>query len=123
MKMIELVGFAKIYNKISNQSMSILTSYKLNKIMAFYQSDLEFYTNEMQRIIDTFSKKDENGSPILNGENVVMEESSMTQAKEAADNLDKLELQFCNVSFELKELETLELTPADLYYLMPFIKE
>lgn len=123
MKMIELVGFAKIYNKISNQNMSILTSYKLNKIMAFYQSDLEFYTNEMQRIIDTFSKKDENGSPILNGENVVMEESSMTQAKEAADNLDKLELQFCNVSFELKELETLELTPADLYYLMPFIKE
>lgn len=114
-----------ILSKFTEQTMNIKLSYKIMKIMAAIELELQFYREKMQNLIETYGDKDEQGELIRseNGDSIKLKEETMEEYYTKAKELLTFEIELPDYSFTLEELEDLQLSPKDLYILDELIEE
>lgn len=130
MKLVDTLGFADFYRKVKDKQMPFVTAYKLSKLATRVEEEVQFYRDELTKIINEYSLKDENGNPqrTEDGEGV-----KLIPGKEEECGMKIVELQ--NVEIDVGTLLTVDelnsfseynindLTPVEIQSIIPFIQE
>ena len=115
-----------LYNTLSSlkeKEMPIRLSYKFTVILDKIDCEYNFFISEMRKIINKYGLKDENGELVQENGNIKINPDSFGLAEKALQELHETEITLPEVNFTLDELESLNIKPADLRALLPFIKE
>ena len=125
MNILEALAFQELYQKIKNDRISFKTAYKFNKINLALLPDIEFYQENIQKILDNYAEKDEDGNFKSNEENsgVMIKEEKIEQCHKEINDLQSIDVEISDIVFTMDELEGLKITPLELSSLMPLIKD
>ena len=122
----KLGNIETLYNTLSSlkeKEMPIRLSYKFTLLLDKIDCDYNFFISEMRKIINKYGLKDENGELIQENGNIKINPDSFALAEKALEDLHETEIKLPDVTLTLDELESLNIKPADLRALLPFIKE
>lgn len=124
-KMHQILDFELVYNKIKNTKMPIKTIYNFAKFAREINNEKEFYQQELQRIIDNFGERDENGNFVLTEDKtgIQIKKELLNECQKEIALLSNLEIEIKGISLSIDELENVELTLSEMEILMAFIEE
>lgn len=126
MKLVEVFDFLNLRNKIIDKKLPIKTSYKLTRFFNQLEEEAKFFNETLQKIIDEYGQKDENGNFIFtdNGQGVKIKEDKYNECMEKIEELNGIEVKLNYIpSFTLEELEGLDLEMKYINLLMPYISD
>ena len=122
----KLGNIEALYNTLSSlkeKEMPIRLSYKFTLLLDKIDCDYNFFISEMRKIINKYGLKDEHGELVQENGNIKINPDSLSLAEKALEDLHETEIKLPDVTLTLDELESLNIKPADLRALLPFIKE
>ena len=122
----KLGNIETLYNTLSSlkeKEMPIRLSYKFTLLLDKIDCDYNFFISEMRKIINKYGLKDDRGELIQENGNIKINPDSLSLAEKALQDLHETEIKLPDVTLTLDELESLNIKPADLRALLPFIKE
>ena len=125
MKMYEIIDFTNLYEKIKDSQMSLKTAYKFSRLMQRLEKEVEFYQTEFAKILQTYAKKNPDGTIVISDDGEAIE---VISGKESECNLKILELrnleaEVSGFEFTLEELDGLDLTITEVSCLLSLITE
>lgn len=126
MKLVEVFDFLNLRNKIIDKKLPIKTSYKLTRFFNQLEEEAKFFNETLQKIIDEYGQKDENGNFIFtdNGQGVKIKEDKYNDCMGKIEELNSIEVKLnYTPSFTLEELEGLDLEMKYINLLMPYISD
>ena len=122
----KLGNIETLYNTLSSlkeKEMPIRLSYKFTLLLDKIDCDYNFFISEMRKIINKYGLKDDQGELVQENGNIKINPDSFALAEKALEDLHETEIKLPDVTLTLDELESLNIKPADLRALLPFIKE
>lgn len=122
----KLGNIETLYNTLSSlkeKEMPIRLSYKFTLLLDKIDCDYNFFISEMRKIINKYGLKDDRGELIQENGNIKINPDSLSLAEKTLQDLQETEVKLPDVTLTLDELESLNIKPADLRALLPFIKE
>lgn len=119
----EGIALYNIYPAIKDKALPIRSAYKLSKIYNKISNDLTFYREQLDKLIDRYGEKDEDGNPIIKDNGIKVRLGCEDTFKAEITELDNLSVEVEDCSISLDELEGLELSIEQMTSLLPFIKE
>ena len=121
----KVLDLKALYETICKQSMPIKLSYKFSKLYTPILSEADFFSKEMNKIVDEYAEKDESGriQPTQDGKGVQIKSGCMQKVQEKITELNEIEVDVGDIQFTLEELSGLELSLEQVNLLMPFINE
>ena len=122
----KLGNIETLYNTLSSlkeKEMPIRLSYKFTLLLDKIDCDYNFFISEMRKIINKYGLKDEHGELVQENGNIKINPDSLSLAEKALEDLHETEVKLPDITLTLDELESLNIKPADLRALLPFIKE
>lgn len=124
-KITEILDFASFYGAVKSKKMSIATAYKLNKLANAVETEVEFYRNKLQEIIQTYSEKDENGEYVVidGGEGVKIVEGKEEECGKAMYELQNFEIELPDIVFGIDEFANVEITLEEFAHIAPFMRD
>lgn len=120
----QVLNFRNNVGFFSSASLPLKGAYKLNKIRKELDKEEDFYSEELQKIIDKYAKRDENGEYVFNedGSQIMIEEDKIEDCNNDLVNLQNLEVEVNNFNLSIDDLgENVECTPEQLEALMPLM--
>lgn len=122
-KIAEVLDLNKAINELADMKLNTILAYKIARIRKKLQEEVTTIEENRTQLIMPYIKKDENDEPIIdNGIYEVIEE----KRKELTDKLNEFfgtEIKVELPTLQLKELESIELTPKQIEALMKIIEE
>lgn len=124
LKISEALKIEEVYNTIKTQMAPVSVSYKLSKIHNELNSGLNFYQEELKKIIDEYSQKDENGDYVYSEDkqSILIQDCFIDICNKKINELSNFEIEFTQ-SFTIQELATFSLTVDQINSLYPIIVE
>lgn len=124
LKISEALKIEEVYNTIKTQMAPVSVSYKLSKIHNELNSGLKFYQEELKKIIDEYSQKDENGDYVYSEDkqSILIQDCFIDICNKKINDLSNFEIDFTQ-SFTIQELATFSLTVDQINSLYPIIVE
>ena len=124
-KISELLNFPAFYAVAKSTKLPLKTSYKLSKLNAAIDTELEFYRTKLQEIVGEFGEKDENGNPIPteDGQGIKLKPGCEQDCLVRISELAAIEVNLPDLIFSLDDFGTLELSPDEMAAILPFIAE
>lgn len=124
LKMYQILEFQSLYNEIKDEKMSVKTAYKFSKLVFEFNSEIKFYQNKLQEILQKYGEKDEGGNFKLteNKEGVMVKQENIAQCQIETRELHDLDIKIPDISFTLDELENLNITIQQMNIIMPFFE-
>lgn len=122
----QIISFGNNGGFFSNLNLPLKAAYKLNKIRQSVQTEVEFYGEKFQEIVNTYAQKDENGNVVFSddGQEILIQEGKIEECEQAVNDLQKLEVEIENYNLTIEDLgEEIQCTPDELNSLMPFLSE
>lgn len=119
----ELMNFTDIYAQLKDKKMSFKTSYNLRRLAASTEEHMSFYYDELQKIINTYGDRDENGNLVLIDDNqaIKIKQESLPECQSKINELLLTPVDIPDMTFAIEDLENFELTPAQVGFFMNFI--
>ena len=119
-----MLGVLSIYERVRELKVPAKVAYKFNKLCNALKNDADFYRVELNKIIERYGERDENGSLIpLEYGGVKIKSEDMPTAQKEINNLDTLEVDAPDIKFTIDELDGLQLSIEDFNRILPFIEE
>ena len=123
-KIYQVLGVLSIYERVRELKVPAKVAYKFNKLCNALKNDADFYRVELNKIIERYGERDENGSLIpLEYGGVKIKSEDMSTAQKEINNLDTLEVDAPDIKFTIDELDGLQLSIEDFNRILPFIEE
>lgn len=123
-KIYQVLGVLSIYERVRELKVPAKVAYKFNKLCNALKNDADFYRVELNKIIERYGERDENGSLIpLEYGGVKIKSEDMPTAQKEINNLDTLEVDAPDIKFTIDELDGLQLSIEDFNRILPFIEE
>lgn len=116
----------EVSSALTEEKLPMRVSYKIMKILTRLEEELNFYRNSLNKLIDEYALKDENGQLVYseNGENIKIQEDKIEDFNNEYIELNNMEIEISDdYLLSLGELETLSISPKDLYKIEPLIIE
>lgn len=126
MKINDILGFDTFYQKIEDKRLPFRVAYKFSKLSKAVNLELDFYRQKLAEILQEYTQKDDDGNFIYLGENkesIKIQEGREQECNEKLTELHNMDIDIDNVTFSIEEVESLEMTIAEIGALMPFIEE
>lgn len=123
MKIIELIKAKKCLESVCNEKVNVKLAYKLMKFLSAAQIEEAFYDLKMKEIINEFSEKGEDGTPLLLNGGVKISEDKINECNMAIKELSEIEVEAPKISFTIDELEGIKISANELLALSEFIDE
>lgn len=120
-----LIELQQFCQEVQNQKMPIRLAYKLSKLSSRVAQEEAFYRQKFSSIVSEFAKRDEAGNYVYtpDGASVQIQEGRVGECQTQVQELQDLEIEINDITFTLSELESLDLTVAQINGLLPFITE
>ena len=122
-KIAEVLDLNKAINELADMKLNTILAYKIDRIRKKLQEEVTTIEENRTQLIMPYIKKDENDEPIIdNGIYEIIEETR----KELTDKLNEFfgtEIKVELPTLQLKELESIELTPKQIEALIKIIEE
>lgn len=124
MKIYNLLKFQEIYQILNDIQFPINTTYKISRIKKYAEEELQFYFQQLQKIIEEYGEKDENGKYILSDEqsSIKIQPTKISECTVKLHELEQLEIPDIDIKLSIDELNNINMTPSDFESLLPFIK-
>lgn len=124
MKLYEVLSLQEFYNTIKDKKLPIKTTYKLSKLMRRVEEESQFYSAEFAKIVNLYAKK-ENGELIYSqdGTSIEIIPGKENECNEKILELQNLEVNLGEFSFELEEFEGVDVTLFEMQGILPLIKD
>ena len=123
----EVIAAVGSYNKINKEKFNLKTSYKLARLFDTLQKESERYETLTRDAIIKYSKKDENGEPIINkgeqGESVEIEPVNQIKLVQEMEELNNIEIEIDDCYFTFDDFGDLSISIDEIKGLLPFIQE
>ena len=123
----EVIAAVGSYNKINKEKFHLKTSYKLARLFDTLQKESERYETLTRDAIIKYSKKDENGEPIINkgeqGESVEIEPVNQIKLVQEMEELNNSEIEIDDCYFTFDDFGDLSISIDEIKGLLPFIQE
>lgn len=125
MKMYEILELSNLYNSIKDTKMPIKTTYKFSRLMRRAEQELNFYSEEFGKIIETYAKTDENGNYCFSpdGQSIEIIDGKSVECNTKITELRNLEVDINDIKFSLDEIDCLNISITELSCLMSLIEE
>lgn len=125
MKMYEILDLSNLYNSIKDTKMPIKATYKFSRLMQRAEQELNFYSQQFQKIIETYAKTDENGNYCFSsdGQSIEIIDGKQAECNTKIMELRNLEVDINDIKFSLDEIDCLNLSITELSCLMSLIEE
>lgn len=122
-----LSSIEKLYSTLSTLTqnpMPMRLAYKFSKFSSKIEEDYNFFIEKTREIIFKYAQVNENGQ-IQHNENgnIMIKQDCISQTNQELQELEEIEIETPDIIFTLDELESLNISPADLQCLLPFIEE
>lgn len=114
-----------VYDKLRTQKLPVRAMYKFTKLFQAIDEETKYYYDKLRELVTEYSQKDENGNPIPTDDNlgVKIQEDRIGEFQRELNELTELQINLPDISFNLNELESAELSFDEFNLLLPFIKE
>lgn len=124
MKMYEVLALQSFYTSIQDKKMPIKTTYKLSRLMRRVENELEFYSKEFAKIVDTYALK-ENGELVYSDDmtSIKIIPGKEDECSDKIYELKEIEVDLSEFKFSIEEFENLDLTIAEMSSIYPLIAE
>lgn len=124
-KMWQVFKILNIYSRIKEIKAPAKVAYKFNKLCASLEGENKFYAEELNKIIQQYGEKAEDGSfkKTADGNGIKIRQEVFEVAQKEINNLDFLDVDVPDISFTLEELDGLQLSIEDFQYMLPFIED
>lgn len=124
-KITSFQDFATFYDFVKDKPIPLKTAYRLAKLAKTAEENLGFYRDKFQALLAQYGEKDENGNFVYTEDNTGIRLKPDTQAEfaEKMNELDTLEVEVADIKFDLEEFDGLEIPPATLIPILPFIND
>ena len=123
----EVIAAVGSYNKINKEKFNLKTSYKLARLFDTLQKESERYETLTRDAIIKYSKKDENGEPMINkgeqGESVEIEPVNQIKLVQEMEELNNSEIEIDDCYFTFDDFGDLSISIDEIKGLLPFIQE
>ena len=123
----EVIAAVGSYNKLNKEKFNLKTSYKLARLFDTLQKESERYETLTREAIIKYSKKDENGEPIINkneqGESVEIEPVNQIKLVQEMEELNNSEIEIDDYYFTFDDFGDLSISIDEIKGLLPFIQE
>lgn len=125
LRFFEIKNFIGTYEKIKNTTLPIKVGYKLAKLAALCQKEMDIYQSQLNKIILEYGARDENGQLIQteNGDGIKIKEDKIQECQEKLNELSTLEIEINESPISIEALENLELSLDEIGALSSFLSE
>lgn len=122
MKMYEVIALQEFCALTANKKMPIKTTYKLSRLIRRIEEESQFYQKQFTNIINEYGLK-ENEQLVYtdDGLSIKIIPGKEEECANKITELRELEVDI-DITFEIEELETLELTVAQFNLILPLIE-
>ncbi len=123
--MSNVLDFKQTANQFREKTLPLVGAYKLMKISNSIDKEIEFYSTEFQKVIETYAQKDESGEYKFSedGSQILIQPDKVEECNDALEKLLEMEVVVDNLDFTINDLgNDIECTPEELENLMPFLK-
>lgn len=106
-----ILSFPEFYSNVKKSEISIQTAHKLFQLKSEIEPHIAFYKESFQKIVETFSEKDENGEILKtpDGEGIKIKKESEKACSEKINELVNFQIEISDIFFELKEFEEIKM--------------
>lgn len=123
----EINAAVNSYNKIDKEKFTLKTSYRLARLFDILNKEAERYDVLIKDSIIKYSKKDNNGNPIINkserGESVEIDPIDQEKLIEEMEELNNNEIEIEDYYFTFEDFGDLSISIDEIKGLIPFIQE
>lgn len=123
----DIIAAVESYNKINTEKFTLKTTYRLARLFDSLKKESERYETLVREAILKYSKKDENGEPIVNqgeqGESVEVEPLNQVKLMQEMEELNNSEIEIEDCYFTFEDFGDLTISVEELKGLLPFIRE
>lgn len=124
MKLSSIEKLHSTLSTLTQKSMPLRLAYKFTKLASQIEEDYSFFIDKTREIIFKYAQIDENGNIKHNDQgNIIIKPDCISQTNQELQELEEIDIDSPNITFTLDELENLDISPADLQPLLPFIEE
>ena len=125
LKMLQVLNLTPVFSGLKDKKLPIKTLYKLSKLMEAVEKEKQFYTEALNKVIQEYSEKDDQGNPVITEQNdgIILRQDCLDIAQEKFKELWDIDCNLPDITFSLDELESADVTLEIFNLLMPFIKE
>lgn len=125
LKMKEITNFTTFYEAVKDSKLSVRTAYRLTKLTKAIESELGFYRENLQAIINQYAQLDEEGKaiPTEDGSGVKLRPETEADCYEAIYELQDIEVELPDIKFTFADFENTQLTMAEINSAINFFEE
>lgn len=120
-----IFNFFNFYETIKNQKLSMKTAYQLARLSKIIDTELQFYKEEMQKILQEFGEMDKNGNLIFtdDGKGIKLRPGIENECYKAIKELQEVEVELPDIKFNIEDFGEVKLSSIEIESIIPFIKE
>lgn len=124
-KIFQIKQFMDIYEKIKDTTLPIKVGYKLAKIAAECQKEMDIYQSQLNKIIQEYGARDENGQLVAteNGDGIKIKEDKIQECQDKLNELSTLEVEINETPISIESLDNLELSLNEIGGMASFLSE
>lgn len=120
----QVLSILGIYDRVKESKVPAKVAYKFNKLCLALNDDAEFYKTELNKIIQQYGEKHEDGTFVFLDEgSIKIRREVYDDARKEISNLDNLDVDAPDVKFTVDELDGLQLSIEDFNRMLPFIED
>lgn len=124
----QLIQAMESSKKITKEKFSLKTAYKLTRLFQEIEKEVALYEESVKSAIIKYSKKDEEGNPIVNRtesgeETVELTPENQIICMQEINDLSNSEIEIKDCYFDLEDFGNTSISMEELKGLLPFIKE
>lgn len=125
MKLYEVMNFIKIYNKLANAKLPLQTLFNLSSIRKFYDGDINFYQEQVSKIINKYAARDSKGEIIYtdNNQNIQIKKEFIEDCQKELNELSNIDVKEPLNKIKLSSLGDVSFTLEEIDLIYSFLEE
>lgn len=124
MKHSNLISARSILEARADEKMPAVTAYKILKILSDTSFAADQYTTEVNKVLDEYAEKSDNGNLVKGeGGGVKIKEGMTEECKSRISELNERDVPICTTLLTLEDLAPIKFTVKEMAAIKPFIKE
>lgn len=119
-----LLNFPTFYERIRKEKISIQVAYKLSRLKKEIDFQINFYQENMRKIVEEYAQKDESGEMIRtsDGESILLIPEKISECTQKIQELADFKVEISNPHLTLEDFDNLTLELEYLEPIFPFLE-
>ena len=123
MKLTEIINARNVIMQHTQDKIKAKLAYSFMKFLKATDNDEVFFRQREREIIEKYCLRDENNELINNNGAFSIDPEKMEECSKEVNELNNIDTEDCTITFNINDLETLQLSTEEISSLYPFIQE